>query len=168
MNTVYFQGTPCHTYGSYPAVGEKAPCYHLVGNNLKDITCHDFVGKQVILNVFPSLDTEVCAASVRRFNVEAAKRPDTVVLCISMDLPFAMSRFCAANNIENVITASAFRSSLFVQQFGLQLVDGPLAGLLARAVIILDKERVTKYVQVVDEITTEPDYTAALRVIDGK
>lgn len=167
METIYFKGTPCHTYGNIPEVGAKAPCYHLVGADLKDITCADFEGKRVVLNVFPSLDTAVCAMSVRRFNQEAAGLENTVVLCVSMDLPFAMSRFCAAEGIENVIPASAFRSPTFSQQYGLQMVDGPLAGLLARAVIVLDTDRKIIYEQLVEEITHEPDYDAAIRVLKG-
>ena len=165
METVYFKGTPCHTYGNLPAVNTTAPCYNLVSAEMKDISCMDFVGKKVVLNIFPSLDTEVCATSVRRFNVEAASLPDTTVICVSMDLPFAMHRFCTANNITNVITASAFRSPLFVQQYGVQLVDGPLAGLLARAVGVLNPDRTVQYVQLGDEITNEPDYDAALRAL---
>lgn len=165
METIYFQGKACHTYGTVPSVGEIAPCYDLAGAGLKEVKCHDYAGKRVVLNIFPSLDTEVCARSVRRFNEEAAKHPETVVICVSMDLPFAMSRFCAANNIENVVVASAFRSPVFAQTYGVQIVDGPLAGLLARAVIILDEERKVIYRELVNEITDEPDYKAALSVL---
>ena len=162
METIYFQGAPCHTYGTVPAVGEKAPCFNLVNKDLKEISCLDYRGKRVVLNVFPSLDTPVCAASVRRFNQEAASLEDTVVICVSMDLPFAASRFCTAEGIENLEVASAFRSPLFAQKYGLQIVDGPLAGLLARAVIIIDAEGKVEYVDLVSEITNEPDYKAAL------
>ncbi|MDE5642690.1 MAG: thiol peroxidase [Muribaculaceae bacterium] len=162
METIYFQGAPCHTYGTVPAVGEKAPCFNLVNKDLKEISCLDYRGKRVVLNVFPSLDTPVCAASVRRFNQEAASLENTVVICVSMDLPFAASRFCTAEGIENLEVASAFRSPLFAQKYGLQIVDGPLAGLLARAVIIIDAEGKVEYVDLVSEITNEPDYKAAL------
>ncbi|MDE6098664.1 MAG: thiol peroxidase [Muribaculaceae bacterium] len=162
METIYFQGTPCHTYGNVPAVGEKAPCFNLVNKDLKEISCIDFRGKRVVLNVFPSLDTPVCAASVRRFNLEASGLDDTVVICVSMDLPFAASRFCTAEGIANLEVASAFRSPLFAQKYGLQIVDGPLAGLLARAVIIIDAEGRVEFVDLVSEITNEPDYKAAL------
>ena len=168
METVYFQGTPCHTYGTVPAVGDKGHCYHLVSSDLADVTCKDYTGKKVVLNIFPSLDTPVCAASVRRFNQEASSLPDTAVICVSMDLPFAAKRFCTAEGIENVVVASAFRSPLFGQKYGVQIVDGPLAGLLARAVIILDEDRKVIYRQLVDEITHEPDYDAALRVLRGQ
>lgn len=168
METIYFAGKPCHTYGSLPNVGEKAPCYELVTKDLKDITCVDFDGKRVVLNIFPSLDTEVCAASVRRFNEEAARLENTVVICVSMDLPFAQARFCTVNGIKDCIVASAFRSPMFAQKYGVQIVDGPLAGLLARAVIILDPSRTVIYRELVDEITHEPDYEAALSVLNRK
>lgn len=168
METIYLNGAPCHTYGTLPAVGEKAACYNLVASDLKEVQCLDQRGKRVVLNVFPSLDTDVCAVSVRRFNVEASKLDNTVVICVSMDLPFAAQRFCTINGIENVIVASAFRSPLFGQKYGLQIVDGPLAGLLARAVIVLDEERKVIYAQLVDEITHEPDYEAAIRVLKGE
>lgn len=168
METIYFNGTPCHTYGTVPAVGTEAPCYHLAGSDLRDVQCSDFAGRKVVLNIFPSLDTEVCARSVRRFNQEASALPDTTVICVSMDLPFAMNRFCTAEGIEGLVMASAFRSPLFSQEFGVQIVDGPLAGLLARAVIILDGDRKVIYRELVDEITHEPDYQAALNVLKGK
>lgn len=165
METVYFKGTPCHTFGTVPAAGSDAPCFHLTAVDLGRVQCMDFKGKTVVLNIFPSLDTEVCARSVRKFNEEASGLKDTAVICVSMDLPFAMSRFCTANGIENVITASAFRSPLFGQKFGVQLVDGPLAGLLARAVVIIDRDRKIAYRELVEEITDEPDYAAALSVL---
>ena len=146
METVYLKGTPCHTYGSLPEIGSKAPCYTLVDKDLKDISCLDFLDRRVVLNIFPSIDT-------------------VSVICVSMDLPFAQSRFCAAEGIENVTVASAFRSPLFAQKFGLQLVDGPLAGLLARAVIVLDEDRKVIYTQLVSEITNEPDYEAAIAAL---
>lgn len=165
METVYFKGTPCHTFGTMPAAGSDAPCFHLTSVDLGRVQCMDFKGKTVVLNIFPSLDTEVCARSVRKFNEEASGLKDTAVICVSMDLPFAISRFCTANGIENVITASAFRSPLFGQKFGVQLVDGPLAGLLARAVVIIDRDRKIAYRELVEEITDEPDYAAALSVL---
>lgn len=165
METVYFKGTPCHTYGDVPGVGAKAACYNFVTPELKEISCNDFKGKRVVLNVFPSLDTPVCAASVRRFNQEASSLDNTVVLCVSMDLPFAAARFCTAEGLTDVVPASAFRSPMFAEKYGLELVDGPLAGLLARAVIILDGDRKVVYRELVDEITREPDYEAALSVL---
>ena len=168
METIYLKGTPCHTYGSLPEVGSQAPCFHLTGADLSTVQCNDFKDKTVVLNIFPSLDTEVCARSVRRFNEEASKLKDTVVICVSMDLPFAMGRFCTTEGITDVIPASAFRSPLFGQKFGVQICDGPLAGLLARAVIIIDRDRNIAYREMVEEITNEPDYDAALRVLEGK
>lgn len=165
METVYFKGEPCHTSGNVPEVGTKAPCFTLVTPALKEISCADFKGKRVILNVFPSLDTPVCAASVRHFNQEASTLSDTVVLCVSMDLPFAAGRFCEAEGLKDVIPASAFRSPSFAEKYGLELVDGPLAGLLTRAVIILDGDRNVIYTDLVNEITEEPRYNEALEVL---
>lgn len=165
METIYLNGTPCHTYGSIPAVGDKAPCFNLVGADLNEIKCTDYEGKRIVLNIFPSLDTAVCQMSVRRFNQEAASLDNTVVLCVSMDLPFAAKRFCTAEGIENVTAASAFRSPMFSEKYGLQIVDGPLAGLLARAVIIIDENRNIIYSDLVEEITHEPDYAGALSVL---
>lgn len=165
METVFFKGTPCHTYGSLPSAGEKAPCFTLVDSNLNEIRCSDYRGKRVVLNIFPSLDTDVCAASVRHFNAEAASLPNTAVICVSMDLPFAAKRFCTANGIDNLTVASAFRSPMFCEKFGIEIVDGPLAGLLARAVLILDEDRKVIYSQLVEEITNEPDYNAAISVL---
>lgn len=165
METVYFKGTPCHTCGNIPVPGTKAPCFALVTKDLAEISCRDFPGKRIVLNVFPSLDTPVCAMSVRRFNEMAAGLDDVAVICVSMDLPFAMGRFCAAEGIENVVAASAFRSPKFAEEYGLELVDGPLAGLLTRAVLILDKDRNVVYSDLVSEITDEPDYKGALDVL---
>ena len=165
METVLFKGQPCHTCGTVPGVGETAPCFHLSGPNLSQILCSDFTGKRVVLNVFPSLDTEVCARSVRRFNEEAARLDDVVVICVSMDLPFAMGRFCTVEGIKDVLFGSAFRSPIFGQKYGLQLVDGPLAGPLTRCVLILDENRRVIFRDLVHEITTEPDYDAALKVL---
>lgn len=165
METVYFQGTPCHTYGQIPAVGTQAPGFNLAGKDLGEVRLSDYEGKRVVLNVFPSLDTPVCAASVRKFNQEAAGLENTVVVCVSMDLPFAMGRFCTVEGIENVTVASAFRSPVFSQEYGLQIVDGPLAGLLARAVIVLDENHKVIYSDLVEEITNEPDYKGAISVL---
>ena len=165
METVYFNGTACHTYGTMPSAGEKSPWFSLVRPDLKELRCGDYEGKRVVLNIFPSLDTPVCAMSVRKFNEAAASLPNTDVLCVSMALPFAAGRFCSTEKIENVTPASAFRSPMFAEKFGLLLIDGPLAGLLARAVIVLDENRNIIYSELVDEITHEPDYEAALSVL---
>lgn len=165
METTHFQGTPCHTYGELPAVGTKAPAFDLVSRDLTQVRNTDFPNKKIVLNVFPSLDTPVCAASVRRFNKEAAALDNTVVIDVSMDLPFAAARFCSAEGIDNCIVASAFRSPEFAQKYGLQIVDGPLTGLLARAVIIIDERGNVIYRELVPEITNEPDYAAALDIL---
>lgn len=165
METTHFNGIECHTYGDLPKVGEKAPSFSLTDTGLKEITENDFAGKKIVLNIFPSLDTPVCATSVRKFNVEAGEKKGAAVICVSMDLPFAMKRFCTANEIENVVAASAFRSPKFLEDYGVQLVDGPLKGLLARSVIILDEDRNVIYRQLVDEITEEPDYKAAIKML---
>ncbi|MBD5207886.1 MAG: thiol peroxidase [Bacteroidales bacterium] len=160
MAKVKFAGNDVETCGVLPPVGIKAPGFSLTTQDLSEITLDDLKGKQVVLNIFPSLDTEVCAASVRRFNVDAAKFADTVVLCVSKDLPFAATRFCTANGIENVKTASGFRSD-FGREYGVEIVDGPLKGLYARSIVVIDKEGKVKGSQMVDEITNEPDYAAA-------
>jgi len=168
METVFFKATPCHTYGTVPEVGKIAPPFNLTGADLSPVASEKFAGKRVVLNIFPSLDTEVCARSVRKFNEEASRMADTVVICVSMDLPFAMGRFCAAEGIRNVVVASAFRSPMFAQDYGVLLVDGPLTGLLTRCVLVLDKDRKVMYRDLVHEITEEPDYKGALAVLEGK
>lgn len=165
METIYFKGTPVHTYGDIPAVGSTAPDFTLTGNSLQDIKLSDYKGKRVVLNVFPSLDTPVCAMSVRKFNQEAAKLDNTQIICISMDLPFAQSRFCSAEGIDKLVVASAFRAPEFVKNYGLEMVDGPIAGLLARAVIIVDESGKVIYSDLVSEVTDEPDYKAAISVL---
>lgn len=163
--TVYFQGTPCHTYSNTPAVGSVAPDFKLVSKDLADVKLSDYRGKRVVLNIFPSLDTAVCAMSVRKFNKEAAELANTVVINISMDLPFAMGRFCATEGIDNALVASAFRSPEFVKDYGVQIIDGPLAGLLARAVVVVDTDGKVIFSDLVEEITNEPDYKDALSVL---
>lgn len=165
METINFKGTPCHTFGDIPAVGTKAPDFTLVNPEFKELHCADYQGWRVVLNVFPSLDTPVCAASVRRFNKEASSLYNAVVLCVSMDLPFAAGRFCSAEGLDNVTPASAFRSPEFSKNYGLQLIDGPLAGLLARAVIIIDEKGNVAYSNLVKEITDEPEYDKVLDVL---
>ena len=160
MAKVKFAGNEVETCGVLPMVGAKAPEFSLTNQDLTEITLDDLKGKQIVLNIFPSLDTDVCAASVRRFNVDAAKFADTVVLCVSKDLPFAATRFCTANGIENVQTASGFRSD-FGKEYGVEIIDGPLKGLYARSIVVIDKDGKVKGTQLVDEITNEPDYAAA-------
>lgn len=146
-----------HICGELPKAGEAAPDFALVGRDLSDISLHDYRGKRVVLNIFPSLDTDVCAASVRRFNKDASEYPDTVVLCVSKDLPFAAARFCSVNGIDNVATASAFRSD-FGKNYGVEFVDGPLRGLFARALVVIDKEGKVLGTSLCEQVTEEPDY----------
>lgn len=165
METVYFKGQEVHTYGNVPAVGTQAPDFTLTKADLGELKLSDMRGKKVVLNVFPSLDTPVCAASVRRFNKEASEKPGVVVVCVSEDLPFAIGRFCTLEGLDNVVGTSAFRSPEFAKDYGLMLTDGPLKGLLARAVIIIDENGKVIYRQLVDEITNEPDYEAADKML---
>lgn len=160
---VLFKGLACGLAGSIPVTDSKAPEFTLTGKDLNDIRLSDYKGKKLVLNIFPSLDTPVCAASVRRFNVEASKMENTAVLCVSMDLPFAMGRFCSVEGIENVSVASAFRSPEFGKEYGVLLENGPLRGLLTRCVFVIDAEGVIRYVDLVDEITEEPDYAAVMK-----
>ncbi|MEG1648969.1 MAG: thiol peroxidase [Rikenellaceae bacterium] len=158
INTT-FKGTAVKLGGTFPKVGDKAKDFTLVKSDLSEIKLSDLHGKRVVLNIFPSLDTGVCATSVRKFNEKAASMPNTVVLAISKDLPFASGRFCAAEGIKDVITASAFRNHTFATDYGVDLLDSPLKGLLARAVIVIDHNGVITHTQLVSEITTEPDYS---------
>lgn len=165
MATTRFKGTAVNTNAELPAVGSAAPDFQLIAGDLSQKGLADFAGKKKILNIVPSLDTPVCAASARRFNEEAAKLDAAVVLVISADLPFAQGRFCSAEGLENVVPLSMMRDRKFADDYGVLLVDGPLAGLTARAVIAVDADNRVTYVQLVDEITVEPDYAAALKAI---
>lgn len=161
MATTKLGGNPVATSGDLPAVGTKAPDFSLTRTDLVDVSLADYAGKKVILNIFPSVDTDVCAASVRKFNSEAANIRGTVVLCVSKDLPFAHKRFCGAEGIENVVSLSALRSE-FGKSYGVLLTDGPLAGLFARSIVVLDESGKVIYNQLVPEIKQEPDYEKAL------
>jgi thioredoxin-dependent peroxiredoxin len=159
------KGNPFHTVGDLPAVGAAAPAFTLVGSDLSDVALADFAGKKVVLNIFPSLDTAVCAASVRRFNVEAAELENTAVVCASMDLPFAHSRFCTSEGIEGVVSTSDFRSGDFSRNYGVRIADGPLAGLMARSVVVIDENGKVAYSELVGETADEPNYEAALAAL---
>lgn len=161
-----FKGIDCNLKGAFLQKGDALPAFELTTAELGTVDEATYKGKKIVFNIFPSLDTGVCAASVRRFNVEAAKLPDTVVVCVSMDLPFAIGRFCVAEGIKSVIAVSAFRDAGFGEKFGVMLADGPLRGLLARAVVVVDKDGMVKYSQLVDEITTEPDYEKAIAALE--
>jgi len=165
MANITFKGNPVHTVGELPAKGTPAPGFTLVKSDLSEAKLSDFKGKNVVLNIFPSLDTGTCAASVRRFNKEAASLDNTVVLGISADLPFAAGRFCSAEGIENVITLSTFRDEAFGKDYGLLIIDGPMRGLLARAVVVIDPEGKVRYKELVSEIAQEPDYHSAINSI---
>ena len=166
MAATAFRGNPVNTSGDLPAVGGTAPAFTLTGGDLAAVSSEGLAGGRVVLNIFPSIDTGVCAQSVRTFNERAAGLEDTTVVCVSADLPFAAGRFCGAEGIENVTTASTFRSPEFLGDYGVGMVDGPLAGLCARAVVVIDSDGTVLHSQLVAEIASEPDYDAALSVLD--
>lgn len=164
MATTNFKSEPTQTNGELPQVGEALPDFTLVGTDLEEVSKADFAGKRLVVSCFPSLDTGVCAAQLRTFNEKAAGMENTVVLSVSRDLPFAQERFCAAEGIENVVSASDFRSD-FADKLGLVLEGSPLKGLFARAVIVTDEEHNVIYTELVPEVTTEPDYDAAVAAL---
>jgi thiol peroxidase len=159
------KGNSFNTVGDLPAPGADAPDLTLVGKDLSDVVLGGYKGKRVVLNIFPSLDTDVCAASVRHFNAAASKLDNTVVVCVSMDLPFAMGRFCTAEGLDNVMPASDFRGGKFGEAYGVKIADGPLAGLLARSIVVVNEEGDVVYSQLSPETVEEPDYEAALAVL---
>lgn len=165
MSNVTFKGQPVSINGQFPAVGSTVPAFHLVGANLADVSLADYAGKRKVLNIFPSVDTGVCAASVRRFNELAGQLDNTVVLCISADLPFAQARFCGAEGLERVVMLSTMRGREFLESYGVAIADGPLGGLAARAVVVLDADDRIVHAQLVGEIGEEPDYDAALAAL---
>ncbi len=165
MATTNFKGEPFNTSGDLPSVGSDAPGLSLTKTDLSEITCADLQGKQVILNIFPSVDTGVCADSVRRFNQEAANLENTIVLCISRDLPFALGRFCGAEGLDTVVPVSDFRTGNFGRDYGVQIEDGPLAGLLARSIVVVNTDGNVAYTELVPETTQEPNYEAALAAL---
>ena len=165
MATITFIGKSVHTNGELPAVGSTAPDFKLVTVDLKDVSLADFTGKKKLLNIVPSLDTSVCALSTHKFNEHAKTHPDTVVLVISADLPFAQKRFCGNDGLVNVVPLSMMRSRKFAKDYGVLQEDGPLAGLTARAVVVLDENNRVRYTELVPEIAQEPDYNAALAAL---
>jgi thiol peroxidase len=158
MSTTKFKGNDVHTNGTLPTLDTQAPDFVLVNGSLQEIHLSDYKGKRVLLNIFPSLDTGTCAASVRRFNKWVSEKENVVVLCISKDLPFAQTRFCGAEGLENVITASDFRYNSFATDYGILLTDGPLKGLMSRSVVAIDETGKVLYTELVPEITNEPNY----------
>ncbi len=165
--TVVCRGQEAHTSGPMVKVGQQAPDFQATNAEMKEVSLSSFKGKRVILNIFPSLDTPTCALSVRQFNARASELENTVVLCLSMDLPFAQSRFCSVEGLNNVVPLSLFRSQDFLQGYGIQLADGPLRGLMARAVVVIDENGKVCYTQLVSNISNEPDYDAALRAANA-
>ena len=167
MANITLKGNPIHTNGDLPAVGAKAPDFRLVAGDLADVSLGAYRGKRKILNIVPSLDTSVCATSTRKFNERAGALANTVVLVVSADLPFAQKRFCTTEGLQNVVPLSMMRSKSFALDYGVLIQDGPLAGLAARAVVVLDADDKIVYRQLVPEIGQEPDYDAALRAAGG-
>lgn len=166
MTSFTVRGGTAQTVGELPPAGAAAPEFTLAAHDLTEITLSSLAGQRIVLNIFPSVDTGVCAASVRRFNELAATLDDTTVICVSMDLPFALERFCGAEGIERVMTASAFRSS-FGADYGIIQADGPLAGLFARGIVVLDQQSVVLHSQINQDLHSEPDYDAVLAVLSN-
>jgi thiol peroxidase len=165
MQKVTLGGTPVAVKGHFPQKGDTIPPFSLVGKDLANVTLEAFAGKRKILNIFPSIDTPTCAMSVRQFNAKADGVPNTVVLCISADLPFAQARFCGAEGLNNVVTLSLMRGRKFLADFGVEIADGPLEGVTARAVVVVDERNAVLHSELVGEIKNEPDYAAALAVL---
>ncbi len=165
MAEIQLEGNPIHTNGELPAAGSQAPDFQLTNGELGDVTLADFAGKKKLLNIVPSLDTGVCAESTRKFNAAMKDKSDAVALVISADLPFAQGRFCSSEGIENVIPLSMMRSRNFAKDYGVLITDGPLAGITARAVVVLDENNQVVYTELVPEITQEPNYDAALAAL---
>ena len=165
MAEITLKGNPIHTNGDLPAVGSKAPDFRLTNSDLADVGLADFAGKSKILSIVPSLDTGVCAESTRRFNELVASQDSVVVLVISADLPFAQGRFCSAEGIDRVVTLSIMRSRNFAKDYGVLIQDGPLAGITARAVVVLDADDKVLHTEMVPEIGQEPDYDAAFAAL---
>ena len=165
MANVTFKGNPIQTIGDLPRIGAAAPSFELTKSDLSDVRLSDFMGKKVVMNIFHSLDTSTCAASVRRFNEELNKLNDTVVLCISADLPFAQSRFCGAEGLDNVLPLSVFRSANFGKDYGVLYISGSIRGLLARSILVLDRTGRVSYTEQVAETSQEPNYEGAIAAV---
>jgi thiol peroxidase len=164
-NTVTLGGNPVEVSGRFPVKGDQAPAFSLVGKHLADVSLASLAGKRKVLNIFPSIDTPTCATSVRKFNQRANDAANTAVLCISADLPFAQSRFCGAEGLDNVLTLSTMRGSNFLETYGVAVKTGPLTGVAARAVVVLDESDHVLYSEMVGEIANEPNYDAALAAL---
>lgn len=166
MAQITLGGAPTTTVGYLPEVGTTAPAFQTVDKDLGEVSLADYAGKKVVLNIFPSIDTGVCSTSVRKFNQIVADQPNTVVVCVSKDLPFALERFCGTEGIDNAIATSAFRSS-FGEDYEVTIADGPMRGLLSRAVVVIDPDGTVTYTEQVPEIKTEPDYEAAVAAVEA-
>ena len=162
MASIKFKGSPANTSGHLPNVGSEVKNFKLVANNLSEVSLDQYAGKYKVLNIFPSIDTPVCATSVRKFNAEASKFANTVVLCVSTDMPFALNRFCGAEGLKDVIPVSELRNHEFGEKYGVRISDGPLAGVFSRAVVIVDESGKVVYTEQVPEIAQEPNYAKAL------
>jgi thiol peroxidase len=165
MATINFKGNPIQTYGDFPALGDQAPNFKLVKGDLSEVCLSDLKGKKVIFNIFPSVDTAVCALQLKTFSQKAAELEDVVLLFASMDLPFALNRFCAAEGIKNAITASDFRHRSLVDHYGVKMVEGPLSGLYARATLVLDQNHKVVYSELVSDVVNEPNYEKAMAAL---
>lgn len=165
MASITLKGNPVNTAGDLPSVGNSAPAFSALKTDLSELSLSDLSGKKIVLNIFPSIDTGVCAASTHRFNSEAGKLENTVVLCVSVDLPFALGRFCGAEGLEDVVPVSVFRNPEFGSGYGVTIEDGPLKGLLSRAIVVIDEGGNIVYTEQVPEIAQEPDYAAALAAL---
>lgn len=165
MTQVTLRGNPVQVDGQLPQVGQQAPAFTLVGTSLADVSLASLAGKRKVLNIFPSVDTPTCATSVRKFNAEASKLANTQVLCISADLPFAQARFCGAEGLDNVVNLSTMRGAQFLKDYGVAIANGPLAGVAARAVVVLDEHDKVLHSELVAEIGSEPNYDAALAAL---
>lgn len=166
MATINFKGNPINTEGDFPQVGQQAPEFKLIKADLSEATLADFKGKKVVFNIFPSVDTAVCALQLKTFSEKAGNRDDVVMLFASMDLPFALNRFCAAEGVDNAVTASDFRFHSLAENYGVKMTDGPLAGLYARATLVLDANHQVVYSELVSDVVNEPDYAAAMAALD--
>jgi thiol peroxidase len=168
MSTVTLRGNPIDVDGVFPEPGSRAPEFTLVDKGLADVALESFGGRRKVLNIFPSVDTGTCAASVRKFNELASKLENNVVLCVSADLPFAQARFCGTEGLENVVMLSTLRHPGFLTDYGVAIASGPMAGLAARAVVVLDENNAVSYAQLVPEIAEEPDYDAAINALTSR
>ena len=166
MASITLKNNPILTSGNLPNIGEEAKDFSLIGKDLKEVTLSDFKGERIVMNIFPSVDTGICAISVKTFNEKAANLINTKVLCISRDLPFAQNRFCGAENIENVLTLSDFANGSFGKDYGLTIIDGALANLHSRCIVVLDESHKIIHTEQVDEITSEPNYETALAILN--